>query len=169
MTARRSLFALLTAMSAALALSVAAAPAQAAGFSPINVWNSSHCLDNATENAAKLQMWSCTGGSEQKWLEGYNTQTGLFTFTNQRTGRCITAPASGAGTATMAFCDAGSTAQQWRVYYADNPPSPPAGWYDVWQNVASGYCLSTPSVGNGTLVKTTTCDASVQYERWHQQ
>ncbi|MET7298528.1 ricin-type beta-trefoil lectin domain protein [Embleya sp. NPDC005575] len=169
MSLRRSLFALVTAVSAMLAVTVAGSPAQAAGFSPINVWNSSHCLDNATENAAKLQMWSCSGASEQKWLEGFNTQTGLFTFTNQRTGRCITAPASGAGTVTMAFCNAAATTQQWRVYYADNPSGPPSGWYDVWQNVSSGLCLSTPSVANGTLVKTTPCDPSDLYDRWHQQ
>ncbi|GAA1366591.1 hypothetical protein ACFPK5_06635 [Streptomyces beijiangensis] len=69
----------------------------------------------------------------------------------------------------MAYCNAGSTAQQWRVYSADNPTTPPAGWYDVWQNVSSGYCPSTPGVGNSTLVRTIPCDASVQYERWHQQ
>ncbi|MFE9597331.1 RICIN domain-containing protein [Streptomyces hokutonensis] len=170
MPERRRVFALVTAVLAILALAWAGgSPAQAAGFTPINVWNSSHCLDNATENAAKLQMWSCTGGAEQKWLEGFNTQTGLFTFTNQNTGRCITAPASGTGTVTMAFCNAAATNQQWRVYFADNPLGPPSGWYDVWQNVSSGYCLSTPSVGNGTLIQTTPCDPSDQYDRWHQQ
>jgi hypothetical protein len=166
---RRSLLALATAVPALLAVAVTGTPAQAAGFTPINVWNSSHCLDNATENAAKLQMWSCTGGPEQRWLEGFNTQTGLFTFTNQNTGRCITAPASGTGTVTMAFCNAAAANQQWRVYFADNPLGPPSGWYDVWQNVSSGYCLSTPSVGNGTLIQTTPCDPSDLYDRWHQQ
>ncbi|MEU4345951.1 ricin-type beta-trefoil lectin domain protein [Streptomyces sp. NPDC023838] len=166
---RRGLLALVTAGLAVLAIGVTGTPAQAAGFTPINVWNSSHCLDNATQNASRLQMWSCSGATEQKWLEGFNTQTSLFTFTNQRTGLCITAPAWGPGTATMAFCNAADPSQQWRVFYADNPNGPPSGWYDVWQNVSSGYCLSTPSVGNGTLVQTITCDASVRYERWHQQ
>lgn len=168
---RRRLTAMLLAGTAATAtIAVAGAPAQAAGFSQINVWNSSHCLDNATENAAKLQMWSCSGGGpQQKWLEGFNTQTGFFTFTNQNTGRCITAPSVGAGTVTMTLCDANATTQQWRVFAADNPLGPPSGWYDVWQNVASGFCLSTPSVANGTLVQTTQCDPSDQNERWHQQ
>ncbi|WP_329463609.1 RICIN domain-containing protein [Streptomyces sp. NBC_01431] len=169
MALRRSLIAFVTAVLAILAIAATGSPAQAAGFSPINVWNSGHCLDNATENAARLQMWSCTGGSEQKWLEGFNTKTGLFTFTNQHTGGCITAPASGSGTVTVAFCDAAATTQQWRVYFADNPNGPPSGWYDVWQNVSSGLCLSTPSVGNGTLLQTTQCDPSRQYDRWHQQ
>ncbi|MBD0742698.1 hypothetical protein BG418_14580 [Streptomyces sp. CBMA152] len=166
---RRSLLALVTAVFAVLVIAMTGAPAHADGFSPINVWNSSHCLDNATENAAKLQMWSCTGGSEQKWLEGFNTQTGLFTFTNQHTGRCITAPASGPGTVVMAFCNAADPTQQWNVFFADNPNGPPSGWYDVWQNASSGLCLSTPSVRNGTLLQTTPCDPSDQYDRWHQQ
>ena len=169
MSLRIRLFALVSAVLAVLAISAATSPAQADSYSNINVWNSSHCLDNATENAAKLQMWSCSGGSEQRWLEGYNTQTGSFTFTNQRTGRCVTAPAWGSGTVTMQFCDGAATTQQWRVYFADNPFGPPSGWYDVWQNVSSGLCLSTPSVGNGTLVQTTPCDPSDLYDRWHQQ
>ncbi|TDU01680.1 ricin-type beta-trefoil lectin protein [Streptomyces sp. 846.5] len=166
---RRTLLALGTAVPALLAVVLAGPPAQAAGFTPINIWNSSHCLDNATENASKLQMWNCTGGSEQRWLEGFNTQTGLFTFTNQHTGLCITAPAWGTGTATMQFCDAGAANQQWSVFAADNPVNPSAGWYDVWQNASSGYCLTTPSVGNGTLVQTTACDPADHYDRWHQQ
>lgn len=169
MPKRRSLFALFTGALAMLSVAAVGTPAQAAGFSPINVWNSTHCLDNATENASKLHMWSCTGGSEQKWLEGFNTQTGLFTFTNQRTGRCITAPAWGSGTVTVEFCNAAATTQQWRVFYADNPNGPPSGWYQVWQNVSSGLCLSTPSVRNDTLLQATACDPSNQYYRWHQQ
>jgi hypothetical protein len=165
----RRLFALVTAVLPMLAITVVGTPAQAQGFSPINVWNSSHCLDNATENASKLQMWSCTGGSEQKWLEGFNSQTGLYTFFNQHTGRCIAAPASGDGTVTMEFCDAAATNQQWNVYFADNPLGPPSGWYQVWQNAASGLCLATSSVRNGTLPQTLPCDPSDQYFRWHQQ
>jgi hypothetical protein len=169
MSIRRLMLALVTAGSAMVAVAVASAPAHATDFSAINVWNSSHCLDNATENNAKLQMWSCNGGSQQNWLEELNSQASAFTFTNQRTGWCISAPASGAGTVTMATCNPLAPTQQWRVYFADNPLGPPSGWYDVWQNVSSGLCLTTPSVGNGTLLATTTCDPSDQYDRWHQQ
>jgi Ricin-type beta-trefoil lectin domain len=170
MSNRRSLFiALVTAPLAMLAITMAAAPAQAAGPTPINAWNKNNCLDNATENASKIQMWSCTGGSEQKWLEGSGTQTSLFTFTNSHTRWCITAPAVGAGTVTMAPCDAAATTQQWRVFFADNPLGPPSGWYDVWQNAASGLCLETPSLRNGTVLQTAPCDASNLLQRWHQQ
>jgi hypothetical protein len=149
---------------------VAGAPAQAAGFSQINIWNSGHCLDNAKDNASKLIVWSCSGGGpQQRWHEGFNTQTGLFTFTNENTGRCITAPAAGTGTITMAFCDAAATTQQWRVFAADNPLGPPSGWYDVWQNVSSGFCLTTPSDANDTIVQAWTCEPDDKYDRWHQQ
>jgi hypothetical protein len=167
MSKRRGLFvALVTALLAGTASAAAIAPAQAAGFTPINIWNSSHCMDNATENAAKVQMWSCNGGSQQNWLEGFNGQT--FTFTNQRTGWCVTAPASGPGAATMAPCVSAPN-QEWIVFFADNPLGPPSGWYDVWQNESSGLCLTTPSVGNGTVLQMTGCDPSDQYDRWHQQ
>jgi hypothetical protein len=170
MSTRRRLFALVPTVLAMLAIAVAAEPAHADGFNPINIWNSSHCLDNATENAAKLQMWSCSGGSEQRWSIGFNsTNPGVSTFKNQRTGRCIAAPAWGPGTVTMAFCDEADPSQHWRGVYADNPLGPPSGWFFVFQNVASGYCLATSSVGNGTLPQTVNCDPSEQYERWHEQ
>jgi ricin-type beta-trefoil lectin protein len=149
------------------AIAAVGVPAQAQSFRPINVWKSSHCLDNATENNAKLQMWSCSGHSEQTWLEGFDPQTSLFTFQNGHTNWCINAP-GGAGTVTMAPCD-GSTNQQWRVFFADNPLGPPSGWYDIWQNVASGLCLATPSVANGTLPQMETCDLVDQFFRWHSQ
>jgi hypothetical protein len=168
---RRKLAAMLLAGTAATAtIAVTGAPAHAAGFSQINIWNENQCLDNAREDATKLQIWSCSGGGpQQMWLEGFNTQTGFFTFTNENTGRCITAPAVGTWTVTMAPCDAAAETQQWRVYAADNPLGPPSGWYDVWQNVKSQYCLTTPSDANGTVVRTWTCDPSDKYDRWHQR
>ncbi|MER5428501.1 ricin-type beta-trefoil lectin domain protein [Streptomyces sp. NPDC002588] len=170
MPLRRRLVALVSAVFAVLAIGWAAgAPAQAVGFAPINVWNGNHCLDNATENASKLQMWNCTGGPEQRWLSVDNSQTSLFTFTNQNTGRCITAPSSGTGTVTMAVCDAAATNQQWRVFFADNPLGPPSGWYDVWQNASSGFCLYTTTVANGNLIRTAPCTAASLNQRWHLQ
>ena len=153
---------------AMLATTAAGAPAQAAPFpTPINVWNTNNCLDNATENAAKVQVWSCNGGSQQKWTEGFNASTSTFFFMNSRTQLCVAAPA-GAGTVTMASCD-GSAAEQWQVFFADNPLGPPSGWYDVWENFASGLCLATPSLSNGTVLQTAPCTASSLLQRWHEQ
>ena len=64
----------------------------------------------------------------------------------------------------MATCDASATNQQWNVYYADNPDA--SGWYDVWQNVSDGLCLTTDSVGNGFLPYVGTCDPAELYDRW---
>ena len=93
----RSRFAALAATVTAVvpAAVLSGAPAHATGFTEIGIHSSSHCLDNATENSFVLQMWSCTGGSEQKWLEGFNTNTGNFTFTNQHTGLCVSAVGTG--------------------------------------------------------------------------
>jgi hypothetical protein len=167
MSQRFRLSALFTGVLALLAIVMAGAPAQAAGFTPINVWNSSHCIDNATENATRVQMWSCTGGSEQRWLRGSGSEVGASTFTNQNTGRCITAP-WGQGSILLLECDGASTAQQWRVFFTDNPGGS-GGRYEVWQSVSSGFCLTTPSVKNGTLLRAAVCDPSDQYDRWHQQ
>jgi hypothetical protein len=167
MSTRRTLLTLVTALLAVLAIGVAATPAQAAGFSPMKIWHSTHCLDNATQDATRLQMWSCSGATEQTWLDSRNSQTGRYTFTNQRTGRCITAPLFNAGIVTMQFCDASAGNQQWRLFAVDNPTGQPFDYYFVWQSVSSNFCLTTPSVANGTRVQTTTCDPSDQYDRWN--
>jgi hypothetical protein len=40
------------------------------------------------------------------------------------------------------------------------------GWYEVYQNVADGWCLRTNSVAPRTNPEMWPCDASVNYERW---
>ncbi|HEX4833229.1 MAG TPA: ricin-type beta-trefoil lectin domain protein [Trebonia sp.] len=147
--------------------------ANASAGNEMAVWNGAHnhCLDNDTTNAQNLQMWNCTGGAEQHWLEGFNTTTGLFTFRNANTGNCITSPPAGAGAAqvTLGSCDAADARQQWDVFAADNPTGGP-GWYDVWESTTEpGYCLRAPSVANGTHLETWPCDSNVSYERFIQQ
>jgi hypothetical protein len=154
------------------AITLAIAPAQASGFSPINVWNTGHCLDNATENNSRLQMWRCTGGPEQNWNVSFDATGDAFTFVNQNTGWCLTAPTTfGRRTAFMEPCGSAANpdAEHWNVYFADNPLGPPSGVYDVWQNAATGLCLSTDSVGDGNIPSMNNCDPSDQYDRWHQQ
>ena len=160
---RRSLFALVTVSLTMLAIATAGTPAQAEGFSQINIWRSGHCLDNATQDDAKLQMWSCSGASEQKWLKTYNSDNGYFTLTNQRTGRCIAAPFWDPGPLTMRECDPADPSQQWLTYHEENTW---AGWYYVWQNAGFGYCLTTPSVANGTIPQAIDCDPSDLYDWW---
>jgi hypothetical protein len=151
-----------------LAVGVAGAPAHASDYRQMNIWNSGHCLDNATQDDLKLQMWSCSGATEQKWLTLYNSDNLAFTIANQRSGRCIQAPTLGS-IITMRHCDAGDPYEQWTIYTAENPSGTPNGWYSVYQNVATGYCLTTPTVANGTVPRAVTCDPDDPYDRWHLQ
>lgn len=161
MSKRRALLALVTAALTMPVIALAGAPAQAAGFSPISIWNSSHCLDNATENAAKLQMWKCTGGPEQKWLAEFLPGS-MYRFVNQNTGRCITGPTAAHPGLWMDECSILPDTQKWRVFYEE-----PRGLFKVWQNVSNGLCMTTSSVANGTQPQTTACNPSAAYERWH--
>jgi len=167
MTHRKKIAATLLAGAAVAAtIAGAGAPAQASEVFRMNIWKSSHCLDNATEKDSKLQMWNCGSGSEQRWIEEFNSGTGASTFANQRTGLCISAPEFGAGTVIMDRCNSFLANQQWRVFATGGDST---GSYIVWQNVSSGLCLTTPSVGNGTLVQTTECDTSDPYDLWQEQ
>ncbi|MFJ6789588.1 RICIN domain-containing protein [Streptomyces angustmyceticus] len=161
MSKRRALLALVTAALTVPVIALAGAPAQAAGFTTMSIWNSSHCLDNATENAAKLQMWNCTGGPEQKWLAEFLPGS-MYRFVNQNTGRCITGPTAAHPGLWMDECNLLPDTQKWRVFYAE-----PRGLFKVLQNVSNGQCMTTSSVANGTQPRTTACDSSAAYERWH--
>lgn len=166
MKSRRRLAAMLLAgAGTAATIGVASAPAQASAFLEMKVWNSNHCLDNATENDMTLQMWHCTGVSEQRWSTSFSTQTFTYALTNQNTGWCITAP-GGRGTIFMNPCNPGLTTQQWTAMVASSES--PGGSYIVWQNKFSGLCLTTPSVGDRTLPQAATCDPTNQRNRWHQ-
>ncbi|MEV7471466.1 RICIN domain-containing protein [Streptomyces kronopolitis] len=161
MSKRRALLALVTAALTLPGIALAGAPAQAAGFNPISIWNSSHCLDNATENAAKLQMWKCTGGPEQKWLLEFLPGS-MYRLVNQNTGRCISGAAAAHPGLWMDECSLLPDRQKWRIFYEE-----PRGLFKVWQNVSDGLCMTTRSVADGTQPQTTACNPSAAYERWH--
>ncbi|MFD0637068.1 RICIN domain-containing protein [Catenulispora yoronensis] len=147
---------------------VTGAPAQAStGFVKIGIHGSGHCLDNATENNFVLQMWTCGGGSEQRWLEGFNSQTGTYTFTDQNTGWCITEQSATLTRVEMEPCQAPTPlAQQWRVFWSTTDTDGP---YKIWQNAASNECLNTSSVGNGTLLRVFPCDLNDHYQKWDER
>ncbi|MDX3113301.1 RICIN domain-containing protein [Streptomyces scabiei] len=168
MTARRTLISLVITALTLSAVALTGAPAQAAGATNIRIWGSSHCLDSDVDNAARLQMWSCDGGSDEKWLTEF-WGSGMYRFINQRTGWCVTAPSGlGEGPITLSVCDAfGSTraVQLWRVY-TTRPGDPSVA---VWQSTQSGLCMTTPSVANHTIPRTTACDPSDHYDWWQRQ
>lgn len=160
----------LLASSAALAVPAVAMSGGAAhadtNFTAIRIFGSTHCMDNATENSGKVQMWNCTGHAEQNWFPQFNQQAGTFTFINQNTDLCVTAPPSGGGTVVMGSC-VGATTQQWSLIYTNTPSGQTDGSYSVWQSAASGWCLNTNSVGNGTALRTWPCDITDHYQKWH--
>ncbi|MGI5262325.1 RICIN domain-containing protein [Streptomyces angustmyceticus] len=168
MTARRTLISLITTALTVSAITLASAPAQAAGATNIRIWNSSHCLDSDVDNATRLQMWSCDSGSDEKWLTEY-WGGGQYRFINQRTGRCITAPLGlTTGAITLSPCDpvASTRAVQLWHTYATKPGDPTVA---MWQSAQSGLCLTTPSVANRTIPQTLGCDAADRYDWWQQR
>lgn len=165
MVKRSRLYALLLTLLAALGVALAGAPAQAAGDVQISVLGENSCLDNDTTNPGRLQMWTCTGGDEQRWIEVVNQATGKVVFVNKRfTNRCITAP-QGAGQVVMNLCTSGDT-QQWTLLRQTTPPDEPFAVYDLFVST-SGLCLWTDSVRRGTVPEMAGCDGVNSFnERW---
>ncbi|ACU73950.1 Ricin B lectin [Catenulispora acidiphila DSM 44928] len=132
----------------------------------VRIWGSTHCMDNAVQNAETVQMWNCTGVPEQKWQDRPNQATGTFALVNQNTNYCLDALAQGDGPVVMGPCTASNT-QQWITLFADNPSPFTNGAYAVIENVASSQCLNTSSVANGTVLRTWPCDITAHYQKWH--
>jgi hypothetical protein len=163
---RNRVYALLVTLLAALGVALAGAPAQAAGDVQISILGENACLDNATENAGKLQLWRCTGGAEQRWIEVVDNTTGRTLFVNKRNSdRCIAAP-PGAGSVVMKICNSGDPTQQWGVSIQSTPPGLPFAVYELLVST-SGLCLWTDTVRNGTVPSMAGCDGNGSAnERW---
>jgi Cytolethal distending toxin A/C domain len=165
----RSLFALMAAATAALTITLVAGPAQASGSTQeIHIFDSSHCLDNATQNAAVLQMWKCTGGAEQQWFQ---TETGLRDPANGMRDIVIIENESSKwctyvlpqGVVVLRVCDASDIHEQWTVDYVFTPAGEA---FQMITSVSSHLCLATSSVANGTVPTVVTCDVGESYEWW---
>jgi len=147
-------FAFAAGLTMALA-SLVATPAQASSaFSNVNRLYTNQCLDSATENDSKLQMWHCDGGNDEQWLFLSDNQGG-YKFINQRTGRCATSPTGWGQAVTMKPCEAAAANQLWYVYQT---------LYDVsataWRNGASNFCLWSRGDANGAVLVIGNCEAS---------
>jgi Ricin-type beta-trefoil lectin domain len=163
MTKRKSLIALFTMGLSALALTLAGSPAQAAvGWHPIDLIGSSHCLDEATENIYKLQMWDCSGALEQNWQVTQSPNPLYQTISNQRYGLCITGPAGLTGPVTMDFCTDGNPRQEWETLFYPNTN-------ELVEYRDTPYCLTTSSVKNGTVPQVVPCDNEADYQMWVQK
>ena len=166
MLKRSRVYALVTTLLAVLGVLLAGASAQAATDLQISVLGENSCLDNATDHPAKLQMWTCTGGAEQRWIELVNNTTGRAVFENRNnTNLCITAP-PGAGSVVMETCNLGDPTQQWGISIQSTPPGEPFAVYKLLVST-SGLCLWTDSVRKGTVPSMAGCDGNGSFnERW---
>lgn len=167
MSKRSRVYALLASLLAVLGVVLAGVPAQAQGELQISVLGENSCLDNDTNNAGKLQMWTCTGHAEQRWIEVANNTTGTAVFANQKNPtRCITAPL-GAGSVVMTPCNTGDPTQQWGIVQQSTPPGEPFAVYKLLVSQSSGLCLWTDSVRKGTVPSMAGCDGAGSFnERW---
>ncbi|WP_151770060.1 non-reducing end alpha-L-arabinofuranosidase family hydrolase [Streptomyces abyssomicinicus] len=141
-----AVFSAAVAVLAALAATLVANPAQAATSGALRHAASGRCLDlpnSDTANGVSLQIWDCSGRSNQQWT---------LTDSNQLTvlGKCLDVPnhSTTAGVQLQTYSCSGGANQQWRV----NSDGTIVG-------VESGLCLDAKDNGtaNGTKVQLWTC------------
>lgn len=136
----------------AVAASLAALPAQASGvFSNINRLNSTQCLDSATENDSKLQMWHCDSGDDEQWL-AFRAANGKNLLVNRRNGMCVTAPGGVGHAVTLQLCNSDAPNQQW-----SGVTGPSAS---RWMNIAARGCLWAQNPQNRAALVLGDCGAS---------
>ncbi len=101
------------------------------------------CLDvtgNSTADGAKLQLWDCTGGANQKW-----TVSTARDLVDPQANKCadVTGNTSANGTPIQIWTCTGAANQKWTAPAADGrgtPPSAPmavAYLYNGWGNPPS--------------------------------
>jgi hypothetical protein len=164
MTKRRGIFMLLAAtLLGTLATTAASIPAQASSpYHEIPNYVNRHCIDVRTEDNTFVQLWSCTGGSEQLFNDVLVNVGGTdyFEFVNARTGYCLGTDASfSVGLQAMSYPCGTDDSQYWSVSYANNTGS---GWYQVLLNKYSGLCLDLAgnSSANGTHIQQYWCNGT---------
>ncbi|MGW2486897.1 non-reducing end alpha-L-arabinofuranosidase family hydrolase [Streptomyces sp. NPDC001606] len=138
-----------------LAAMLVAIPAQAATSGAVQGVGSGRCLDvpNASQtDGALLQIWDCTGGTNQQWTLTDGNQ--LTVYGN----KCLDVPghATTAGTRVQIWTCSGGANQQWRV----NSDGTIVG-------VESGLCLdvSGGATANGTAVQLWSCTGAAN-QKW---
>lgn len=121
----------------------------------VKVANSGKCLDDPAGNTAtgtKLDIWTCNGGTNQKW-------TVVQDGTLRVSGKCL--DVAGGGTANgsavqLGTCTAGAASQRWQV-----------GASAELINSHSGRCLDVAgaSTANGSKLDLYTCNGGTN-QRW---
>lgn len=169
---RRWLTSAATALLVMATILTAGSAARADSWHTIPNYVNHKCLDNATDEPLRLQIWKCTGGSEQQWqtvwyFDADYYHNGTFQLQNRWEGHCMTVPRPDdfVPIVRMGACFYYTYTQFWRVYYANNAGN---GWYQVIQNLYTGWCLelSDNSSANGTLLHLAYCDANNPAQQW---
>jgi hypothetical protein len=125
------------------------------GTTPVRGTGSNRCLDVpgfATTNGAQLEIWDCTGGTNQAWQ--LTPSRWLVVYGN----KCLDVAGAGTapGTKVEIWDCAGGTNQQWNVNGDGTITS-----------VQSGLCLDVVGSGtaNGSLLDVWTCNGGAN-QRW---
>ena len=125
-------------------------PASSGGYYQIVNKASGQCLDvkqedGATTPGARVQLWKCTGVTEQQWAP-IAQGTGYYTLVNRKSGQCldIRGGSSTAGTPIQQYPCNGTWAQAWlpSSYISGGPQ------YGEVLSGLSAQCLD--DTGNGT-------------------
>jgi hypothetical protein len=140
-----------------MAAAVGADTQASASWRQIRNRASGKCLDNALENSAKLQIWSCVKigdptfeGFEQMWrVEAFIGPE--YRFRNRNTDLCAIAISTNA---TVGHCGSSGNADRWFIIHQKQGAS---GWYQVLRNLF-GLCLSASGSANGAAVQQLPCD-----------
>src|SRR6476661_951929 len=109
----------LSAFLAPLAITAVDSPAQASVFAhEIKNPFSGKCLDVATENNTNVQLWRCSGGTEQKWNVAAQSN-GADWFQNQRaSSKCLTSTSISFGIHLVVQDCAPFQGSDWKVIFS---------------------------------------------------
>lgn len=132
--------------------------------------NLSACIDVQSQNGHVLQLWHCSGASEQTWAQGYSTTNHWFQFRDQHFGHCIGAihtDQTVTGELAAHLCtplDDATPWDKWGVEYAFND----GHWYQVWYNLGdANKCLARlGGTRNGTAIGLLPCDRTSPAQQW---
>jgi hypothetical protein len=132
----------------------------------------SKCIDAKTENPAIVQLWRCSGASEQKWQQGWDLDRHWFQLKNKAYATCIDVNHAGTaltGGVLLAGCsglgDNTYLFDKWGVDYAFND----GHWFNVWYSFAdASKCLARVggASANGTRLTVAPCDTSSPSQQW---
>jgi hypothetical protein len=159
---RRFLALLLSTVTASLAFVAVAAPAQAASMN-IKHFNANgsagYCVDLRSQDNITVQLWTCSGASEQSWDEETVFRNGVaYTDFRGKTGLCIAPNDATQGSGlTVHACGLDDTL--WSTYGFGQTPA--GGSWDSIRNFHTGFCMNLlgDHNANGTPIDQDTCTA----------